>query len=113
MCIVYISYFVRLASRARGIRITTPTRSEEQMMARLLPYISFLVLLLVMCMAAQAGTGPTPDDEGEQVFPLLSIFNSVYFYFNISSIHSKLIQTSGNEHLYIQQYLKFNKYRQY
>ncbi|GMY37740.1 probable LRR receptor-like serine/threonine-protein kinase At1g07650 isoform X2 [Fagus crenata] len=32
-------------------------------MARLLPYISFVVLLLVMCMAAQAGTGPTPDDE--------------------------------------------------
>ena len=59
------------------------------MMARLLPYISFVVLLLVMCMAAQAGTGPTPDDEGEQVFPLLSIFNSVYFYFNITSIHSK------------------------
>uniref|UniRef100_A0A2N9IEQ7 Leucine-rich repeat-containing N-terminal plant-type domain-containing protein n=1 Tax=Fagus sylvatica TaxID=28930 RepID=A0A2N9IEQ7_FAGSY len=33
------------------------------MMARLLPYISFVVLLLVMCMAAQAGTGRTPDDE--------------------------------------------------
>jgi hypothetical protein len=82
------------------------------MMARLLPYISFVVLFLVMCMAAQAGTGPTPDDEGEQVFPLLSIFNSVYFYFNITSIQFK-VQTSGNEHLYIQQYLKFNKYRQY
>ena len=79
---------MRLASRARGIRITTPTRSEEQIMARLLPYISFVVLLLVMCMAAQAGTGPTPDDEGEQVFPLLSIFNSVYFYFNSFKVNS-------------------------
>ncbi|KAK7824634.1 putative leucine-rich repeat receptor-like serine/threonine-protein kinase [Quercus suber] len=32
-------------------------------MARVLTYISFIVFLLVLCMAAQAGTGPTPDNE--------------------------------------------------
>ena len=93
-----------LRARARGIT-TTPT----QMMARLLPNVSFIVLLLVMCKEAQAGPGPTPDDEGEQVFPLLSIFNSVFYL--ITSIHSDSCKMDID--LYIQQYLKFNKYRQY
>ncbi|GMY37733.1 probable leucine-rich repeat receptor-like serine/threonine-protein kinase At3g14840 isoform X2 [Fagus crenata] len=41
------------------------------MMARLLPYISIVVLLLVMCMAAQPGTGRTPDDEGQDLSGVL------------------------------------------
>ncbi|GLT53506.1 hypothetical protein SLA2020_267720 [Shorea laevis] len=44
-------------------------------MARFLPYICFVVLILLTCMEAQAGRlGPTPDDEGEAVFVLLPIY---------------------------------------
>ena len=65
-------------------------------MARVLTYISFIVFLLVLCMAAQAGTGPTPENEGKEVFPLLSICiflyisSSLQFILNIHSAHCKM-----------------------
>ena len=62
------------------------TYSAEQTMARVLPYITFIVFLLVLSAAAQAGLGRTPDNEGKDAFLLLSICNSVYFF--ITSIHS-------------------------
>ncbi len=40
-----MSYFVRLASRARGIRITTPTRSVEQMMIVYVMEDEFILLI--------------------------------------------------------------------
>jgi hypothetical protein len=57
--------------RARGIPLTV-----EEMMARFLPYICFILLMIsLICMEAQAGRlGPTPDDEGEEFFLLLSIY---------------------------------------
>uniref|UniRef100_A0A7N2LP81 non-specific serine/threonine protein kinase n=1 Tax=Quercus lobata TaxID=97700 RepID=A0A7N2LP81_QUELO len=39
------------------------TYSAEQTMARVLPYITFTVFLLVLSAAAQAGLGRTPDNE--------------------------------------------------
>jgi hypothetical protein len=43
-------------------------------MARFLPYICFILLVLLLCMDAQAGRlRRTPDDEGEEVFLFLSI----------------------------------------
>ncbi|KAK4589474.1 hypothetical protein RGQ29_020160 [Quercus rubra] len=41
------------------------TYSAEQTMARVLPYITFIVFLLVLSAAAQAGLGRTPDNEVE------------------------------------------------
>lgn len=70
-------------------------------MSRFLTYISFIVFLSVLCMAAQARTGPTPDNEGKEVFPLLSIC-----IFLSSSLQFILFQTSGNGHLYIQLIVK-------
>ena len=55
-------------------------------MARVLPYITLIVFLLVLSAAARAGLGRTPDNEGKDAFPLLSTRNSVYFF--ITSIHS-------------------------
>jgi hypothetical protein len=52
-----------------------PALAVEEMMARFLPYICFIILISLICMEAQAGClGPTPDDEGEELFLLLSIY---------------------------------------
>jgi hypothetical protein len=46
------------------------------MMARFLPYICFILLILLLCIKAQAGRlGPTPDDEGEEIFLLLLLLS--------------------------------------
>jgi hypothetical protein len=65
----------------------------EEMMARFLPYICFILLIIsLICMEAQAGClGPTPDDEGEELFLLLSIYMEDFRSF----------QVGGNENLNI------------
>jgi hypothetical protein len=52
-----------------------PALAVEEMMARFLPYICFIILISLICMEAQVGRlGRTPDDEGEELFLLLSIY---------------------------------------
>ena len=77
-------------------------------MKRVLPYTSFTVamFLLVLCVAAQA---LTPDNEGKEVFPLLSIcIFCIYIYFLINvysvyffiSLQFILFQTGGKMDIY-------------
>ena len=72
-------------------------------MARpVLPYISFIVFMLLMFTATQPGTGTTHSDEGQDIlcsafYIYIYIYISVYFYFiyriksvlsNWTSIHA-------------------------
>lgn len=68
-------------------------------MKRVLPYTSFTVavLLLVLCMAAQAAT---PDNEGKEVFPLLSICIILYISsYHFNSFYFKLVEKWTSMHL--------------
>ena len=52
-------------------------------MARLvLPYISFIVFLLLMCMATQPGTGTIHSDEGQDIL-CSAIYLSIYIFLHI------------------------------
>ena len=81
--------------------------AEQTIMARLvLPYISFIVFLLLMCMATQPGTGITHSDEGQDILCsafYLYIYIYIFLYSFTSYIGSNLFfQNDGNGHLYIQ-----------
>ena len=57
----------------------------------LLPYITFIVFLLVLSVEAQTGLGRTLDNEGKDVFPLLYI---LILYIS-SSLQFILFQNGG------------------
>ena len=72
--------------RASGI---AGQSAEQTTMARpVLPYISFIVFMLLMFTATQPGTGTTHSDEGQDILcSAFYLYIYIYIYFCIFLLH--------------------------